>query len=840
MLGKYVETMPILQMVNEPLDRGGLLRALQAFRSGDFSVRLSADRGGNAEVAAAFNELADLMQAMASEFGRVHEAFGKQGQADRRIRVAGAAGSWLDAIEAMNALLDHSVSVGREVARVAGAVAQGDLTKRMRLQIDGHALRGDTLRFAEAINAMAAQLATFAAEVSRVAHEIGTQGRLGAEASVPGAAGTWNELTLDVNRMASNLATQTRAIAEVVGAVTQGDLTRSITVEAQGEVASLKEDINRMIRSLEASTRRNAEQEWLKGSLARFVRMLQAERDLAGMSKRILSELAPLLDAQQGVLYVQRGHGEDTRLELFASYALGPGQNLPRTLRLGETLVGQCAQEKKRIVLTGVPRSVLGSASPLAVIIVPALYEGGVKAVIELASLHPFGETQLVFLEQLAESIGTALHAVEAESLLRRRQDELQRKNEELQDKAEQLALASHYKSEFLANMSHELRTPLNSLLILARLLVDNPDGTLAPKQLEYLRTIHAAGADLLELINEILDLAKIESGTVVLDIDAVQLAGVLQDAERTFRQVALDKRLQFRVSAESAVPPTMRTDARRLQQILKNLLSNAFKFTESGSVTLRVERARSGWTPGHAGLDGASGVVAFMVEDTGIGIPDEKRRSIFQAFRQADGSADDRHEGTGLGLSICLQLTRLLGGEIRVESLKGAGSRFTVFLPFSPGAQVESALRQRQREELPLGPRPRAAQAALAGLAGRKVLIIDDDIRNVFALTGALEEHGIRVLDAESGSAGLDSLKREPDVDAVLMDMMMPGLDGFDSIRMIRSQHQFRDLPIIAVTARAMKGDREKCIEAGATDYLSKPVDVGQLLAQLQSCLAK
>ncbi|HEX5612283.1 MAG TPA: response regulator, partial [Burkholderiales bacterium] len=441
-------------------------------------------------------------------------------------------------------------------------------------------------------------------------------------------------------------------------------------------------------------------------------------------------------------------------------------------------------------------------------------------------------------LEQLAESIGTALHAVEAESMLRKRQEELQRKNAELQEKAEQLALASRYKSEFLANMSHELRTPLNSLLILARLLVDNPDGTLGAKQLEYVRTSHAAGTDLLELINEILDLAKIESGTVVLDIDAVTVSGLLEDAERTFRQVALDKGLQFEVAVDPAVPPTIRTDSRRLQQVLKNLLSNAFKFTDSGSVALRVERVRSGWSPGHADLDSAAGVVAFIVEDTGIGIPEEKRRSIFQAFRQA--GADER-EGTGLGLSICLQLTRLLHGEIRVESLKGAGSRFTVYLPFNVSAQAEAALRRgERREETLAAPGRPPAEPAFAGLAGRRVLIIDDDIRNVFALTGALEEHGIRVLDAESGAAGLELLKREPHVDAVLMDMMMPGLDGFDSIRMIRSQPQFRDLPIVAVTARAMKGDREKCIEAGATDYISKPVDVGQLLQQLQGCLSK
>ncbi|HEV8094372.1 MAG TPA: response regulator [Burkholderiales bacterium] len=417
------------------------------------------------------------------------------------------------------------------------------------------------------------------------------------------------------------------------------------------------------------------------------------------------------------------------------------------------------------------------------------------------------------------------------------RLEELRRVNAQLEEKVEQLTLASHYKAQFLASMSHELRTPLNSLLILARLLVDDPEKNLGPKQVKYAQTIHAAGTDLLALISDIVDLAKIESGTVVVDLESARVSELVDYVERTFRQVAQNRKLQFEIVTDEAVPATIRTDLKRLQQILKNLLSNAFKFTERGRVSLRIAPAASGWSPGHAGLEGAFGVLAFVIEDTGIGMPESQRDAILEAFRPgADGA---HYRGTGLGLSICRQLTRLLGGEIRIESTAGTGSRFTLYVPLNPAA--ESRTRSATRASVPVAPsHANAAARPSAGLAGRKILIIDDDIRNVFALTGALEEHGIKVVDAENGKSGLDVLQRQPDIDAVLMDIMMPGLDGFDSIRLIRGLKQFRELPIIAVTARAMKGDREKCIEAGATDYLAKPVSVSHLLSLLKAWLGR
>src|SRR6185503_6904317 len=608
-------------------------------------------------------------------------------------------------------------------------------------------------------------------------------------------------------------------------------------------------------------------------------------------------------------------------------------KSLPRTLRLGEGLVGQCALEKKRILLEDVPpdyiriNSVLGSGRPANVVIMPVLFEGEVKAVIELASFGKFSEAHLSFLEQLMDSIGVVFNTIEAnmrtedlleqsqsltkelqsqqeelkmtndrleqqagnlqhsESLLKKQQDELRSTNEELQEKArllseqmrqveyknreveqarsaleekaEQLALSSRYKSEFLANMSHELRTPLNSLLILAKMLADNNASNLTGKQIEYAQTIHAAGADLLSLINDILDLAKIESGTITLNIAPERFIDLNDYVTRGFRQVAQDKNLAFNVDVDPSLPAMIQTDSKRLQQILKNLLPNAFKFTEQGSVNLRVYRAKSGWTRGHDQLDDADGVVAFSVTDTGIGIPDVKQKIIFEAFQQADGTTSRRFGGTGLGLSISRELTRLLGGDLRVHSEPGKGSTFTLFLPFVHAfteAAAEDHLHARKVSETKLAAveaseslahkKQRAAPPAppvqAPELKGRKVLIIDDDARNIFALTGALQERGIIVLNAEDGKKGLEVLRAERGIDLVLMDIMMPELDGYDMIRIMRGQEELKNLPIIAVTAKAMKGDREKCIAAGASDYIAKPVSVDDLLSLMRVWLLR
>jgi signal transduction histidine kinase/ActR/RegA family two-component response regulator len=683
----------------------------------------------------------------------------------------------------------------------------------------------------------------------------------------------------------------------------------------------LKDNINEMIGNLKDTTRKNTEQDWLKTHLARFTRMLQGHRDLVTVSRLILSELTPLVNAQQAAFYVADHRSGDSQLELLAGYAQRHGKSLPRKIAFGEGLVGQCAFEKKRIVLSQAPAdyirigSALGSAAPVNIVILPVLFEGQVKAVIELASFSRFSEIHQSFLDQLTESIGVVLHTIAAnmqteyllhqsqsltaelqaqqeelkktndrleqqalnlqksEALLKSKQDELRSANEQLQEKArqlsdqmhqvefknreieqaraaleekaEQLSLSSRYKSEFLANMSHELRTPLNSLLILARLLADNVGGNLTTKQVEFARTIHSSGAELLALINDILDLAKIESGTVTLNIAAERFGDMTDYVERTFRQMAGDKGLDFVVSVSPELPDSMETDAKRLQQIVTNLLSNAFKFTTRGRVSLRVDQAASGWSLGHPVLDRAGTVVAFSVIDTGIGIPSNKQRLIFEAFQQADGTTSREYGGTGLGLSISRELARLLGGEIRVTSAPGEGSTFTLYLPlnYQPPAEGPGFGPESPEEMAALVPAPapvstleaeEVAPRAANELAEKKVLVVDDDIRNVFALTSALEQHGMQVLHAESGKEGIELLKRARDVDLVLMDVMMPGLDGFDTMRIVRQLDGYRSLPIIAVTAKAMVGDRERCIEAGASEYIAKPVNVDVLLATL------
>jgi HAMP domain-containing protein/signal transduction histidine kinase len=897
-----------------------------AVAKGDLSKKITVDvKGEILEVKSTVNTMVDQLNAFASEVSRVAREVGTDGKLGGQAQVSGVAGTWKDLTDNVNSMAANLTNQVRGIAQVVTAVAKGDLKRKVVFEA-----KGEIAALADTINGMIDTLATFGDQVTNVAREVGIEGKLGGQAKVPGAAGLWRDLTDNVNQLAENLTTQVRAIAEVSTAVTKGDLTRSITVQAQGEVAALKDYINEMIRNLKDTTLKNTEQDWLKTNLAKFSRMLQGHGDLQTVSKLVLSELAPLVNAQQGVLYSQARRDGDPRLELMANYASKANKSLPKTLRLGETLVGQCALEKKRILLEDVPNdyirvsSVLGTGRPATVIILPVLFEGEVKAVIELASFSKFGETHLSFLDQLTESIGVVFNTIEAnmrtedlleqsqsltkelqsqqeelkttndrleqqaqnlqhsESLLKRQQEELRRTNEQLEEKAtllseqmrqveyknreveqaraaleekaEQLAVSSRYKSEFLANMSHELRTPLNSLLILARMLAENNGSNLTGKQIEYAQTIHAAGADLLSLINDILDLAKIESGTITLNIAPESLQDLAEYVTRAFGQMAHDKQLEFKVDIDPGLPETIQTDVKRVQQILKNLLANAFKFTEQGGVRLHIHRAKSGWKRGHDQLDDASGVIAFTVTDTGIGIPGIKQKIIFEAFQQADGTTSRKYGGTGLGLSISRELTRLLGGDLRVESEPGKGSSFTLYLPFQH-AFTDVSL------ELPSRPRPeseqvraniaRRAEEADSGeralpvfrppepcpeLAGRKVLIIDDDARNIFALTGALQDRGLTVLNAESGQKGLEILRKEPGIELVLMDIMMPELDGYDMMRILRGQDDMKKLPIIAVTAKAMKGDREKCIAAGASDYVAKPVNVGDLVSLMRN----
>ncbi len=533
-------------------------------------------------------------------------------------------------------------------------------------------------------------------------------------------------------------------------------------------------------------------------------------------------------------------------------------------------MVGQAAIEKKTILVdvpAGAARISTGltEAEPLNVVVLPVVFEDQVLAVMELASFRPFTDLTRAFLEQIVETVGIVLNTIvatmrteellaQSQSLaqelqsqseeLQRQQRELQHTNaeielarRELEERAEQLALSSKYKSEFLANMSHELRTPLNSLLILAKLLAENSDGTLSERHVEFAASIYDAGNDLLSLISDILDLSKVEAGKMDIAIAPVKVQSLCDDLEQVFRPIADQQALNFMVNVDHGAPESLTTDEHRVQQILKNLLSNALKFTERGTVALRVGRAPQGARFSHPHLLAAEDVVVFSVADTGIGIKPDQLMVIFEAFQQADGTTSRRYGGTGLGLSISREIARLLGGEIQVTSSPGQGSTFSLLLPVMaavPSTLPASAPAAAERAMMPFGAHRSAGDRA-TDLSGRKVLMVDDDVRNLYALTSALEDHGLDVVCADSGSLGIELLATTPGIELVLMDIMMPDMDGYQAIRRIRDMDGFDDLPIVALTAKAMRGDREESLAAGASDYVTKPVELDQLLDTLR-----
>ncbi|MDR7370180.1 HAMP domain-containing protein [Flavobacterium aquidurense] len=1135
----------------------------KAVANGDLSKQITVDvKGEILDLKNTFNTMVEQLNSFSSEVTRVAREVGTEGKLGGQSEVKGVAGTWKDLTDSVNLMASNLTSQVRGIAKVVTSVAKGNL--KQKLSIDA---KGEVAQLTDTINEMIDTLATFSDQVTTVAREVGAEGKLGGQANVPGASGTWKNLTENVNQLAANLTTQVRAISEVASAVTQGDLTRTIGVEAKGEVEALKDTINQMISNLKATTLRNQEQDWLKSNLAKFTQMLQGQKELNSVTKKILSELATVVTAQHGLFYIlqEDENFDDSKLNLIASYAYVKRKNSPTQYAMGEGLIGQVAVEKERIILSNVPKdyirinSGLGDAKPKDVIILPVLFEGQLKAVIELASLDTFSQTHLDFLEGLTESIGIVLNTIESNSrteellvqsqslanelksqqevlkntneeleekafLLANQKEEVELKNQEvevarkaLEEKADQLTLTSKYKSEFLANMSHELRTPLNSLQILANELIANRDGNLSEKQIQFAKTINSCGDDLIQLINDILDLSKIESGYISVDYNPISFDEISRFVESTFNPIAEAKHLRFKISMDDELPELMETDSQRLNQILKNLLSNSFKFTEKGEVQLKIYKAKNNWKITNPSLDNAEDVVAFEISDTGIGISKEKQNIIFEAFQQAEGSTSRKYGGTGLGLSISRGLSDLLGGSIELESETNIGSKFTLFLPLQyvdiseiedieyedetdvkgrikslpsekfnrsdidlffvdeigddrtdikPGDKVlliaednltfakimleqahqngikaivttkgndvvdfinqfhphaitmdlnmpdtsgwkildrlktdfnlrhipvyiisgedernkglkrgarnfflkpvkndslaylfndihdfknkkvknllvvddnelelsriinaidgdditissaktaseavtliqeksfdciildlvlpdadgldiitdlenniagqetaiiiHSAADVTKKQKLKLNRFAHSIITKSAGsmeelidqtalfmhrvhkelpdemkeiiesfylkedvLPGKKVLLVDDDVRNLFALTTALERYGLDVISAESGQEAIDILNGNRDIDIVLMDIMMPEMDGYETMKRIRKDARHKDLTIIAVTAKAMKGDRQRCIESGASDYMTKPVNVEQL----------
>ncbi|HVV28554.1 MAG TPA: HAMP domain-containing protein, partial [Rhizomicrobium sp.] len=846
-----------------------------AVARGDLSRKITVDvKGEILELKNTINTMVDQLNAFASEVTRVAREVGTEGRLGGQASVPGVAGTWKDLTDNVNSMAGNLTAQVRNIAEVATAIAGGDLSKKITVDV-----RGEILLLKDTLNTMVERLRSFAAEVTRVAREVGTEGKLGGQAEVPGVGGTWKDLTDNVNLLAANLTTQVRAIAEVATAVTKGDLTRSIQVAANGEVAELKDNINTMIGNLRLTTKRNTEQDWLKTNLARFTNMLQGQRDLNTVGRLLLSELTPLVNAQLGVIY-HKGLDPDSGLRLIASYADDAVDGHPQTLAIGQGLIGQCARDMKPLLITSLGsettpiNSALMRLMPRNIIVLPVVFENQIKAVMELSSLGSFTEQEITFLGQLTDNIGIVLNSIEAtmqtEALLTQSQKlamelqvqkkelqqtnekleqkaqqlaeqnvEVERKNQEieqarlaLEEKASELALTSKYKSEFLANMSHELRTPLNSILILGQQLADNPECNLTAKQVEFARTIHGAGTDLLNLISDILDLSKIESGTVTVEAEEIGYSGLLDAVSRPFRHEADRRGLGFGIQIDERLGRALFTDSKRLQQVLKNLLSNAFKFTERGGIKLSATLVTGGWSPGHPVLDQAHQVVAFEVSDTGIGIVPQKQRIIFEAFQQADASTSRKYGGTGLGLAISRELANLLGGEIHLHSMPGEGSTFTVYLPLryagvASRVQTGASETARATEDRKVAVLERAVELIPDDRASLEpgepiLLIVEDDPHYARIMMDLAHENGFKVLLAMRGQDALE-LAKQFQPTAVSLDIFLPDMLGWTVLSQLKQDPATRHIPVQVLT---LDEDRQHGLARGAFSFVVKPTN--------------
>ena len=854
-----------------------------AVARGDLSRKITVDvKGEILELKNTINTMVDQLNAFAGEVTRVAREVGTEGKLGGQAQVPGVAGTWKDLTDTVNFMAANLTEQVRGIVKVVTAVADGDLKQNLTVKS-----KGEVAALADTINNMTETLATFADQVTSVAREVGVEGRLGGQANVPGASGTWKDLTGNVNLLAANLTSQVRAIAEVATAVTKGDLTRSIQVDARGEVAELKDNINTMIGNLRLTTDVNTEQDWLKTNLAKFTNMLQGQRDLTTVGRLLLTELTPLVNAHMGVIY-QVENEDRPQLRLLSAYAGDGNSPHQQIVQFGEGLVGQCAMDKRQRLISDIPNdaipinSALLRVVPKNLVVLPVLFENQVKAVIELASVSAFTNSQMTFLEQLTDSIGIVLNSIEAtmqtEGLLKQsqqlagelqtQQKELQQTNEQLEQKAQQLAernveverknqeieqarraleekatelsLTSKYKSEFLANMSHELRTPLNSILILGQQLTENPEGNLSVKQVEFARTIHGAGTDLLNLISDILDLSKIESGTVTVDAEEILTSNLLETVGRPFRHEAENRQLSFNIDVDPNLGRSIVTDSKRLQQVLKNLLSNAFKFTAEGGVRLNVSAALGGWSANHPVLNHSPAVIAFEVSDTGIGIPLEKQKLIFEAFQQADAGTSRKYGGTGLGLAISRELASLLGGEIHLQSTPAKGSNFILYLPLkysgptvAPRVSATSqyntapALQVMTQEQI-IEPLPDDRLNLEPG--DTILLIVEDDPHYVRVLVDLAHNQGFKVLVAARGAEALELAKQFQPA-AVSLDVFLPDMLGWTVLSQLKHNPLTRHIPVQIIT---LDEDRQHALARGAFSFVNKPTTTEGVSAAL------
>ncbi|GGW13574.1 HAMP domain-containing protein [Streptomyces globisporus] len=955
-------------------------RVSSAVANGDLTKKVTVEaRGEVAELADTVNTMVTTLSSFADEVTRVAREVGTEGELGGQARVPGVAGTWKDLTESVNSMASNLTGQVRQIATVTTAIAKGDLTKKIDIDARGEIqeLKNTINTMVDQLSSFAEQVTRVAREVGTEG-QLGGQARVrDVDGTWRDLTESVNEMAGNLTRQVRAIAAVATAVTrgdlnlkidvDAAGEiqVLQDNINTMIanlrdTTLANKEQDWLKGNLARISGLMQGRRDLDDVASLIMSELTPVVSAQHGAFFLA-MAAGDSEEVGP-----------DNGEAGSYELRMRGSYGYSAG-SMPTSFRPGETLIGTAAEEKRTIQVDNVPpgylkiSSGLGEAPPAHVIVLPVLFEGKVLGVIELASFQPFTHIQRDFLNQLAEMIATSVNTIsvntKTEKLLEQsqelteqlrdrsqelenRQKALQASNAELEEKAEllaqqnrdievknteieearqvleeraeQLAVSMRYKSEFLANMSHELRTPLNSLLILAKLLADNAEGNLSPKQVEFAETIHGAGSDLLQLINDILDLSKVEAGKMDVSPTRIALVQLVDYVEATFRPLTAEKGLDFSVRVSPELPATLHTDEQRLLQVLRNLLSNAVKFTDTGAVELVIRPAgadvpnaiREHLLEAGSLRDADADLIAFSVTDTGIGIASSKMLVIFEAFKQADGTTSRKYGGTGLGLSISREIARLLGGEIHAASEPGRGSTFTLYLPLhraelppqgyppvgsgsaevlggagemgqpqSPQGQSapygdpansagvfrrrrkalgdaarkpalpagrttsESAPQQEEWVQGSQGGNQGQEQGAAAEPAprrtfrfrGEKVLIVDDDIRNVFALTSVLEQHGLSVLYAENGREGIEVLEQHDDVTVVLMDIMMPEMDGYATTTAIRRMPQFAGLPIVALTAKAMKGDREKAIDCGASDYVTKPVDPDHLLAVME-----